>query len=255
MHRSAKEIKRISRENLLGHYQIPMGAFIVSSLITLAIELPFSMFLGDNPSVVQTITSYVAEFLISLIGIVLSAGQLKIHLNMARKREYLSSQLFDCFKQHPDRYLISGFILSLISVICALPFVGVAYLYSQNPTVSILFLGIAVGLLSLILIVYIQLRFQFVYFILLEHDQMGIRDSFSVASGLMKGNILRLFGILISFVGLEILCLLSLGIGSLWVAPYQMQTLTIFYLDLIGELPSKEATPVNTQPNFFNQYI
>ena len=72
---SCKELKRIARENLTGHYKTPMGAFLMASLITLAIELPFSMLLqSEYATTFQTILYYVVDFLISLLGMVLSVG-------------------------------------------------------------------------------------------------------------------------------------------------------------------------------------
>ncbi len=256
MRRSSKELKRIARENLTGHYNIPMGAFIVSSMITLAIELPFSMLQSEYATTLQVITTYVAEVLISLIGVVLNAGLIKIHLNMARRKEYTSSQLFDCFKVHPDRYLIAGFLLMLVTFLATLPFIGAMYLYEKDSSTETILIAIAVGIVCLILDVYIQLRFQLVYYVILEHEEMGIWDSISMSSRLMKGNMGRLFYIMLSFVGLSFLSMLSLGIGMLWVAPYRMQTITNFYLDIIDELPeSAPAQPLHSQPNYFNQYI
>lgn len=256
MRRSSKELKRIARENLTGHYNIPMGAFIVSSMITLAIELPFSMLQSEYATALQVITTYVAEVLISLIGVVLNAGLIKIHLNMARKKEYASSQLFDCFKRHPDRYLIAGFLLMIVTFLATLPFTGAMYLYKKESSAGSIGIAIAVGIVCLILDVYVQLRFQLIYYVILEHEEMGIWDSFTATSRLMKGNMGRLFYIMLSFVGLSFLSMLSLGIGMLWVAPYQMQTITNFYLDIIDELPeSAPAQPLHSQPNYFNQYI
>lgn len=62
----------------------------------------------------------------------------------------------------------------------------------------------------------------------LDHPQMKARESLKISRQIMKGNKGRLFYIYLSFIGLQILCLLSLGIGSLWVYPYQSQTLVIF---------------------------
>jgi uncharacterized membrane protein len=256
MRKSSKELKRIARENLTGHYPIPMGAFIVSSMITLAIELPFSMLQNEYSTTLQVLVSYLARVLISLLSVVLSAGLTKIHLNMARGKEYTSSQLFDCFKKHPDRYLIAGFFLMLLIFVISLPIIGAAYFYMRRPSLPSIVTLLVVGLAGVALIIYIELRFQLLYYVILEHEEMSIKDAFTTAAGLMKGNVGRLFYMLLGFIGLDILCLLSLGIGLLWVAPYQMQTVTLFYLDVIGELPERTSTEsFHSQPNYFNQYI
>lgn len=45
-------------------------------------------------------------------------------------------------------------------------------------------------------------------------------EAISESKRLMKGNKLRLFFMELSFLGWQILCVLTLGIASLWVGPY-----------------------------------
>ena len=74
MNLPCKELKRIARDNLNGNYKIPMGAFLAATLIPLAVELPFSMLQKDAQPLPVTIMFYVAEFLITLLSMVLSVG-------------------------------------------------------------------------------------------------------------------------------------------------------------------------------------
>ena len=87
MNLPCKELKRIARDNLNGNYKIPMGAFLAATLIPLAVELPFSMLQKDAQPLPVTIMFYVAEFLITLLSMVLSVGILQLHLSLARKKE------------------------------------------------------------------------------------------------------------------------------------------------------------------------
>ena len=50
-----------------------------------------------------------------------------------------------------------------------------------------------------------------------------------------------LFYLIMSFFGLLLLCVLSCYIGMLWIGPYMNTTLTLFYLDLRGELPEADS--------------
>lgn len=43
MNKPGKELKRIARQNLCGHFGIPMGVSLVATLLPLVLELPFSM--------------------------------------------------------------------------------------------------------------------------------------------------------------------------------------------------------------------
>ena len=63
----------------------------------------------------------------------------------------------------------------------------------------------------------------------------------------------------LSFLGMLLLVGLSFGLGILWVQPYMVQTTTVFYLDVKGELPEvltnrkkNEPTP---EPMIFDSYV
>lgn len=236
---TAQEIKRISRDNLNNKYRLVMGAFILANLVTAVIELPFSKFLSDNPTITQTIIYYVVEFLIALVSIVMTVGQYSIHLDIARQKRELPSQLriFHYFKNQPDRYILAGILLLVLTVISVLPLLAVSFLAESMPDIIYIVLVAVAGIVSLVLFVVIQLHFALLYFVLLEHSEMGLGDAIRVSLGLMKGHKVRLFQLYISFVGFDLLAVLSLGIGFVWVVPYQMQVTTNFYLDVIGELP------------------
>ena len=50
----------------------------------------------------------------------------------------------------------------------------------------------------------------------------------------MRGNNGRLFCLQFNFIGWYLLSTLTLGIGTLWVAPYRKIAETAFYLDVTG---------------------
>ena len=49
----------------------------------------------------------------------------------------------------------------------------------------------------------------------------------------MKGHKWELFCLQMSFLPLGFLCLLSFGIGNLWLVPYLNMTQTLYFLDLM----------------------
>ena len=106
MKRSSKEIKRISRDILNDRYSVPMGAFVAASFIPMAIEIPFSMSMGNTPTDSQLIITLIAEFLITLVSFVLGCGVSLLHLNMTRSfrcrifdRAAVPSGLSSCFRR------------------------------------------------------------------------------------------------------------------------------------------------------------
>lgn len=129
MNLPCKELKRIARDNLNGNYKIPMGAFLAATLIPLAVELPFSMLQKDAQPLPVTIMFYVAEFLITLLSMVLSVGILQLHLSLARKKEMTLGMVFYGFKNHPDRYIIAGLLLIIATLISCIPVITGAVLF------------------------------------------------------------------------------------------------------------------------------
>ncbi len=51
---------------------------------------------------------------------------------------------------------------------------------------------------------------------------------------MMDGNKWRLFGLQFSFIGWDILCAFTLGIGNLWLTPYKQAATAVFYREVSG---------------------
>lgn len=236
MNRKPKELKRMARETLNQRYHIPMTAFFLSTFITLLIETPFSLSMSDTPSIPQYIITYAAEFLISLIAVILGAGTSYIHLNMARKKEASVKQLFFAFKQHPDRYIGAGLLTTLLAVAGLLPFfIGTAIFLLLPFNVASVLILIATALVSIVLTVLIAITYAMVIYLLIDYPQMKVTNAFRESRLLMKKKKGRFLYLALSFLGWYLLILLSFGVASLWIIPYQNQTFVQFYLDATGE--------------------
>ena len=70
------------------------------------------------------------------------------------------------------------------------------------------------------------------YFLLLDFPEKKIGDILRSSFRLIKGNRKRLFLLELSFIPLQLLALLSFGVGNLWLSPYMHMTYTLFYMDL-----------------------
>lgn len=251
MNISRKELKRIARGNLTGHYLVPMQVFILATVLTSAIELPFLMMQTTDATMVQTVTLYLAEFLIALVGSVLTIGQTRIHLSMARKQQYSKKELFYGFKNHTDHYILYGLIVTIATYIASIPYYVARSLFSQagkDATAATFFLCLGLALVTLLLQIVFQLEFELLYFVALENENLTTKEVLQKSHALLKGNRKKLFVLLLSFFGMDLLAMLSMGIGYLWLQPYQMQTMSNFYLDLKGELPVEQTFT-------FNQYV
>lgn len=236
MRRTSAELKRLARQNLTGHYGLPMGAMVLMGLIIGAILMPFSIVFTLSRSTASFFLYDAAVIIISLLSSVLSVGVMRIHLRLARKETPVLSDLFYSFRRNPDRFLLSALLLAIISFACALPGTvcsNIAAIHQSMPLLLCSYLlTIGGSLLSLILL----LPFSLVYLLLMDHPSMAVLESFRTSIRLMHGNKGRLFYIYLSFLGWILLCVLSCYIGYLWVGPYMSQVSITFYQDIIGEL-------------------
>lgn len=73
-------------------------------------------------------------------------------------------------------------------------------------------------------------------------NKISYLDCISQSRALMKGQKWRLFWLQVSFIGWDILAILSLGIGLIWLRPYKCATYAAFYSDLTTKLtPASES--------------
>lgn len=69
-------------------------------------------------------------------------------------------------------------------------------------------------------------------FVLAEHPEWSASEAIARSKELMYGNRWRLFCLHFSFIGWHILCIITLGIGNLWLTPYIRAAETAFYRDI-----------------------
>lgn len=69
-------------------------------------------------------------------------------------------------------------------------------------------------------------------YILAENPQMTASEAIARSKQMMYGNRFRLFCLQLSFIGWDILCALTLGIGYLWLTPYRQAATAAFYREV-----------------------
>lgn len=139
-----------------------------------------------------------------------------LFLALSRKQESKLAQLFDGFQRFTEA--LGAYLLMIL---CIFPLVAAfiaALSYSQT------------------------------FFILAENPQMKTSDALRKSETMMNGKRWKLFCLFWRFFGWALLCLLSLGIGFLWLFPYMQTSLARFYDDLKAAegLPAMEG--VVSQP-------
>ena len=72
-------------------------------------------------------------------------------------------------------------------------------------------------------------------YILEENPELSANDAIDRSRAMMKGHKFDLFYLYLSFIGWGILCLLTLGIGFLWLTPNMSTATAAFYEDVKAE--------------------
>ncbi|MBR5536240.1 MAG: DUF975 family protein [Clostridia bacterium] len=72
-------------------------------------------------------------------------------------------------------------------------------------------------------------------YIMAENNDISPKEAIAKSNELMCGNKWRLFCLKLSFIGWDILAVLTLGIGNLWLTPYKHAAEAAFYRDITEE--------------------
>lgn len=236
MKREVKELKRIARGNLQGNFLELIRAFVFCNLVVSLIEMPFSLMTNEVQFSTQNIIYYIAMILITIASVVLTVGQYCLHLSIARKGKLHLKELFYPIKYDANRLIIAESILFVIRLVAMTPVIGaVAIIYFYDDVMMYL-IALALSIVGCVLTVLVEITFGLTYFILIDGEELSVMNALKTTIHLIKNHRGRFFYMQLSFIGMYFLVALTLGIGLLWVQPYVVQTTTLFYLDVKGEL-------------------
>ena len=259
MNTKIKELKKIARGNLDGHYANLIRVFVFCQLIQSLLEMPFSAMTNEVYFSTQNIIYYIATILIGIAAVVLTAGQYRLHLGLARTGEMHLSEVFVPLKYHSNQFILTELILFGISLITMLPMFGGIYLAYMSQELVDYVIAIVLSLISIVISMYISLTFDLVYFVMIDDENLSMMQALKYTKNMVTTHRKRYLYMQFSFLGMLLLAGLSFGIGYLWVQPYMAQTTTLFYLDVKGELPEvlenrKRKAPA-PEPVTFNEYV
>jgi len=77
-----------------------------------------------------------------------------------------------------------------------------------------------------------SISYSMTFYIIAENDKIGPLQAISKSKEMMDGNKWKLFCLQFRFLGWTLVCVLTLGIGFLWLIPYMMVSGAQFYDDL-----------------------
>lgn len=215
----SSDVRQIARDVLRGKWTIAVIVTFVAALLGGLIsgsgfELNFEI---DDKTL-----QYVPEFVISylrivapiatvlgivhfLIGGAVRLGHCQFMLNLYDNKPVDIRDLFSHFDRFLDALvmnLLSSLFVALWTLLFIIPGIVAGYRYAMAP------------------------------FILAENPGMGGLEAITASKELMRGYKFDLFVLDLSFIGWALLNVLTLGIGSLWLNPYESMAHTVFYRNL-----------------------
>ena len=77
--------------------------------------------------------------------------------------------------------------------------------------------------------------YRMVFYILIDNPEIGVMEALRKSKEMMQGYKTKLLCLDLSFIGWGLLCILTFGVGFLWLYPYILTSQTIFYEELLNE--------------------
>ena len=231
--KTSAQLKQVARGIMLGKYRNAISILLASDLIINTISV---LSATSNESYVGIVIGLAISFILVLLGTILNVGQCSFYLNIACQQKYEFSNLFTGFKVHPDKIIITQVMIQLLSILPMIPAIIVMwYSFKAYNMIVVFLIGCLLFILGAGLSWWIYLRYSQVYYLLLDFPDYSAKELMKMSWRLMKGHCGRLLYLQVSFLPFMLAGLISLGIGFLFIKPYQYMTYTLFYLDLIQD--------------------
>lgn len=143
-----------------------------------------------------------------LIGGPMSVGMAIFSLSLSRRQDTRLSLIFEGFRRFGvalGAYILYIIFIFLWSLLLIVPGIIASLAYSQ------------------------------IFYIIAEDDSIGPLQAIKKSKEMMRGNKWKLFCLFFRFLGWGLLCVLTFGIGILWLFPYMTVSFARFYDDIKGK--------------------
>ncbi len=77
--------------------------------------------------------------------------------------------------------------------------------------------------------------YRMVFYLMIDNPEIGVMEALRKSKEIMNGYKAKLFYLDLSFIGWGLLCILTFGVGFLWLYPYILTSQSIFYEELRNE--------------------
>ena len=201
---SCRNLRALGRDALSGKWQLGVLGTLLYMALTIIPVMILNVLFGsvNDPSAISRLYNI-------LISGPMTLGYAMFSISIFRKRETSPAEVFYGFERFGKAlglYIVMSIFIILWSLLLIVPGIIAALRYSMS------------------------------FYIMADNPDMGIMDALAESKRMMQGNKWKLFCLYLSFIGWALLCILTLGIGTLWFMPYVEVTLIAFYDIVNGSL-------------------
>ena len=189
-----KQIMKDAQDSLKGKWGISIAACLIVTIITIMVSLIGGYLINEDWG-----GNILSLFIVPPMGV----GMALFFLNLYDGNKLEIRTIFNPFKEVWLNSVLAYFMMIVII------FIG-----------SILF--IIPGIIA-------SLMFSQVFYIIAEDNKIDPYNALVKSKKMMEGNKWKLFKIILRILLLAIVCILTLGIGFIWLAPYQNAVYAKFY--------------------------
>ena len=213
--KSISEIKRQARSALEGQWGsavlLTFVVFLTTTFVPMIVEIVIKGGFESFSDLQQkSLSDNLVGFVFSLVFIPLTVATEWFYLTLARSKFPSISQVYGIYKD-------------------------------GKTSIKLIWVSILVGIFSflwtLLLIIpgiIKSLSYSQAFFLLRDHPEYTSLEAISESKRRMKGYKWKYFLMNLSFIGWGLLCLISLGIGFLWLTPYISASMATFYNEFIN---------------------
>lgn len=240
------EIKNIAKDKLESRYGGAILITFLSFLLSGMARLSINSVCVSTMNTVYAMTgstgasagiSVLFDILLVTAGVlfgVMNAGIALYFLNLACGQRASVRDLFYGFRTDSKRYLVISAALVLCQTICLWPGQYLFQNYISTRDLKWIFYALGAAGAGLCIYIPVSLGIALSFYLALDFPENTGMETLSLCWRMMKGHRSRLFLLELGFLPLTLLCILSFGIGFLWLEPYMQMTHACFFLDLMN---------------------
>lgn len=227
-----RDITRRVREVLGGRWGLAVGFTLLFQMLIFAVVMIVSLL-----NMVLPLAGTVVQI---AVVVPLSVGGLAFYLTLSRGGPASLGQMFSGFRSWwpavgANLMMVVLFLGWILAILLPLGIVAAVLKITNNlkpdTPLAMALMG-AAGFAYATTIIVLSFRYAMTFFAIADDPACGPVEAIRRSVRLMRGSKWKLFRFYWRFFGWALLCVLTCGIGTLWLAPYVAVSMAAFYDDL-----------------------